>query len=167
MDGAARDAEWRQWLDQHAPKILFFARQKARSAADAEDLMQEAIIEAAQRNGNGGPPPPGLVFATLYRRAIDLARRENRRNARELVVSNSSTEEWFDTGVEDHERATLIQETMQKLPQNYREVVALKIWGELTFIEIAEVIGIPANTAASRYRYGLQELRKLAKGVFT
>jgi len=45
-------------------------------------------------------------------------------------------------------------------------VVTLKIWGELTFAEIAEALEIPANTAASRYRYGLAELRKLATEIF-
>ena len=44
--------------------------------------------------------------------------------------------------------------------ENYREVVTLKTWGGLTFAEIAEALEIPANTAASRYRYGLEELRK-------
>jgi RNA polymerase sigma-70 factor (ECF subfamily) len=108
-----------------------------------------------------------LVFATLYRRAIDWARREDRRNARELVVSEPFAQLWFDTGVEDRERAKLIQGAMQKLPEIYREVVTLKVWGELTFLEIAEALRIPANTAASRYRYGLQELRKLTREVFT
>jgi RNA polymerase sigma-70 factor (ECF subfamily) len=49
---------------------------------------------------------------------------------------------------------------MSKLHENYREVVTLKTWGGLTFAEIAEALEIPANTAASRYRYGLEELRK-------
>ena len=49
---------------------------------------------------------------------------------------------------------------MRKLQANYREVVTLKTWGGLTFAEIAEALEIPANTAASRYRYGLEELRK-------
>lgn len=55
---------------------------------------------------------------------------------------------------------------MNKLPEMYREVLTLKVWGELTFEEIAEVLAIPANTAASRYRYGLTELRKLTRQVF-
>ena len=41
----------------------------------------------------------------------------------------------------------------------------MKIWSEMTFAEIGEALGIPANTAASRYRYGLAELRKLTKEV--
>ncbi|HYG34785.1 MAG TPA: sigma-70 family RNA polymerase sigma factor, partial [Clostridia bacterium] len=72
---------------------------------------------------------------------------------------------WFDTSVEDRERAQLIQEAMNRLPEIYREVVTLKVWGGLTFAEIADSLDISPNTAASRYRYGLEELRKLTKAV--
>ena len=52
------------------------------------------------------------------------------------------------------------------LPIEQREVIALKIDGDLTFAEIAAVIGISANTAASRYRYALEKLRAaLAKEI--
>jgi RNA polymerase sigma-70 factor (ECF subfamily) len=54
---------------------------------------------------------------------------------------------------------------MSQLPEMYREVITLKMWGGLTFGEIAETLAIPANTAASRYRYGLLELRKLTREV--
>ena len=129
--------------------------------------MQEAILEAVERNTEAGPPPLPLVFATMHRRAIDWARREQRRAAREFAASETSDSLWFDTGVEDRERARLIQDAMGKLPEIYREVVTLKVWAGLTFAEIADSLGIPANTAASRYRYGLQELRKLTKEIFT
>jgi RNA polymerase sigma-70 factor (ECF subfamily) len=54
---------------------------------------------------------------------------------------------------------------MSRLPDIFREVITLKVWGGLTFAEIADALRIPPNTAASRYRYGLTELRKLTKEV--
>ena len=165
MDKSPSDAEWQRWLNEYASKFLLFARQKARSESDAQDLMQESIIEAARRHASGVPPPPALVFATIHRRAIDWGRREDRRGARELAVVATSPAVWFDNGVEDRERAKLIQEAMTKLPEMYREVITLKVWGDLTFAEIAQSLGIPANTAASRYRYGLEQLRQLTKEV--
>jgi RNA polymerase sigma-70 factor (ECF subfamily) len=167
MDQSLTDAEWRTWLDSHAAKFWLYARQKARCEADAQDLMQEAMIEAAQRSGKGSPPPPALVFATIHRRAIDLARQIHRRQARESTAAEQVGGLWFDTGVEDRERIRVIQSAMAALPEIYREVLTLKIWGELTFLEIAEALTIPPNTAASRYRYGLQELRKLTREVLT
>jgi RNA polymerase sigma-70 factor (ECF subfamily) len=46
------------------------------------------------------------------------------------------------------------------LPPKQREVIAMKIDGELTFAEIGAVLGVSANTAASRYRYALEKLRR-------
>ena len=123
------------------------------------------VLEASQRQDDGRPPPPPLVFATIRRRTIDLARREDRRTAREQAATEPLPEMWFDAGAADRELAQLVQGAMSKLPDIYREVITLKVWGGLTFAEIAEALGIPANTAASRYRYGLEELRKLTREV--
>jgi len=167
MDELAIQTDWQRWLEDHAPKFLLFARQQARWEADAQDLVQEAVVEAWQRQGDGAPPPPALVFATIHRRAIDRARSEDRRTGREQAVVEPQLESWFDTSVEDRELNKLIQDGMNRLSGEYREVITLKVWGDLTFAEIAEALGIPANTAASRYRYGLAELRKLTKKVLT
>jgi len=167
MDETPKQAEWQQWLDEYAAKFLLFARQQAPREADAQDLVQEAVLEAAQRLDAQRPPPAPLVFSTIRRRAIDLARRQARRSNRELAASDQATELWFDTSVEERERAKLIQDAMSKLPEMFREVITLKIWGGLTFAEIGEALGIPSNTAASRYRYAVEELRKMTKEVLT
>jgi RNA polymerase sigma-70 factor (ECF subfamily) len=156
---------WELWLERHAAAFLLFARQQVRAEADAPDLVQDAIVECARRIANGAPPPVGLVFATIRRRAVDLARSDARRANRESAVGAELPAAWFDSGVEDHERDLILEEAMRQLPQLYREVLTLKVWGELTFTEIGEALEISQNTAASRYRYGLEELRKLTKEI--
>jgi len=162
---SAEISDWETWLAQHAPKFLLFARQQTRCEADAQDLVQEVVVECWRRQARGNLPAVGLVFATLRRRAIDWGRSADRRAGREGAVAREAAVEWFDGGVEAHERNQLIEQAMKELPDIYREVVTLKVWGELTFAEIAETLAIPANTAASRYRYGLAELRQLTKQV--
>lgn len=54
---------------------------------------------------------------------------------------------------------------MAALPPEQREVVFLKVWTGLTFAEIADVLATSANTAASRYRYGIEKLRRDLKDV--
>ena len=49
---------------------------------------------------------------------------------------------------------------IDRLPAEQREVLVMKIWNELTFADIGTVLGIPQNTAASRYRYALCALKK-------
>ena len=50
------------------------------------------------------------------------------------------------------------------LPRDQREVIVLKIWHKHTFQEIGELLDVSPNTAAGRYRYGLQKLRLFLKG---
>jgi RNA polymerase sigma-70 factor (ECF subfamily) len=157
---------WDQWLAQHAPKLLLFARQQARCEADAQELVQDAVVEAWRQQTDGLPPAPGLVFGLIRRRAIDLARSHDRRVNRETTAQDAASPEWFAPEIEDRERARLLQTALNQLPETQRDVVTLKIWGDLTFAEIAEALEIPANTAASRYRYALEELRKLTKEIF-
>ncbi len=161
--GTANISEWEQWLAEHAPRLLLFARQQSRSEADAQDLVQEAILEAWNRRNTLQSPSLPFVFATIRRRAVDLARSTDRRANREAHSLQETAVCWFDSSAEARERTRLIEQAMRALPEIYREVVTLKIWGGLTFAEIAEALQIPANTAASRYRYGITELRKLTR----
>jgi len=80
-------------------------------------------------------------------------------------VAAEETGIWFDVRSEELEFARIIQGALAGLPAEQREVITLKLWGDLTFSEIGEALEIPANTAASRYRYGLAELRRLTKQV--
>jgi RNA polymerase sigma-70 factor (ECF subfamily) len=157
------DSEWQQWLEKNAPRLLLFARYHARCEADAQDLVQEAVVEAWGRHRTPAPPPLPLVFSTIRRRAIDLARSNHSRTIRETRAARETSPLWFDSGLEDRERDCLLQDAMSKMVDIYRDVVTLKVWGELTFAEISQALDIPVNTAASRYRYGLAELRRLTR----
>ena len=154
--------EWRSWLRRCGPRFHLYARQQTRTESDAEDILQEALVESWKREG--AVPPDALVFATIRRRAIDLARSNDRRGERELVAGRPDTE-WFAPDMEERETQRLLADAVKSLQPAYREVVTLKVWGGLTFQEIADVTGVPLNTAASRYRYAIENLRGNLKGV--
>lgn len=154
--------EWRDWLRKSGPRFFLYARQQTRSESDAEDILQDALVESWTRTGT--MPPDALVFSTIRRRAIDLARSTGRRGIREEAAGSPDVD-WFLPDVEDREMQRVMEEAVKSLQPIYREVVTLKIWGGLTFQAIAGTLGIPMNTAASRYRYALEELRESLKGV--
>ena len=141
----------------NARRFLLFARDQTRCEADAHDVLQDALVESWRRHGDA-PPPDALVFATIRRRAIDLGRRTDRREQREHGI------EWFvapdETGLDAE-----LDRAVKGLPPNLREVVVLKVWSGLTFQQVADTLGIPLNTAASRYRYALDHLRDALKEV--
>lgn len=159
MDSNAPPLSWRSWLSANGRRFLLFARDQTRCEADAHDVLQDSLVESWKRHGADEPPPDGLVFATIRRRAIDLARRTDRRERRELEAG------WFDSGSTEAPLDTELEQAVRALPSIYREVMVLKVWSGLTFQETAETLGIPLNTAASRYRYALDHLRTALKGV--
>jgi len=137
---ASHDTEqdWNDWLAEHASRFLLFARQKTRCGQDAEDVLQDSLVEAWKRAG--GRPDNALVFATIHRRAIDLARKTDRRTTREQA---SEAPDLFCGPSDDAEMTVLLEREIQKLPEAQREVLTLKFWGGLTFAEVAVALAIP------------------------
>ena len=152
---------WRQWVAENGPRFLLFARHQTRSEEDARDVLQEVLVDAWRRGG-GVVPDVAVVFAGVRRRAIDLARREDRRRRRESEWGGDSFGDgWFVDGAAEHRD---LEQALRGIRPDFAEVVVLKIWGGLTFDEIAETLGINGSTAASRYRYGLRDLQRVLEG---
>lgn len=160
---------WQQWFRTHGSRLLLFARQQTRTSEDAEDVLQEAMIRLwksgmidTAEDGSNEPCLAG-AFTQIRRSAIDQARKNIRRANREsraVELEGISNAVWFKDSIEQDERSRQIEQAIQALPDYYKEVIILKIWGELTFEQIAETLDIPMNTAASRYRYALDRLRR-------
>lgn len=163
---------WRKWLEEHGPKLLLFARQQTRSHEDAKDVFQDALVKLVEKIKNGefvgGQESWNPYLYTAIRRlAIDLSRRDDRRKRREdNVGADAETGQydalnpWFESDSSDDETRDQLEEGIKELPEKFAEVIVMKIWGERTFAEIGEALGISQNTAASRYRYGLEALKR-------
>lgn len=159
---ACENDNWKTWFGAYGPKLLLCARQWAPSQADAEDIVQEAFVRYWRHQRHLPGDPMALLVTSVRRAALDLVRRDQRRQVREDRAHEPGAGElpWFRASAEDDERRVAIEEALRRLPQEQREVLVLKIWGELTFQHIATELDIPANTAASRYRYALAALRQ-------
>ena len=161
MADAQPDIDWRTWWDLHGSRLLLFARQQCRSVADAEDVLQDALLRLWKAQEDPTPVHPGAAFLAIRRTAIDHVRSMDRRSARESVAETERPAVvWFERTAESKERQSELEVAIHELPKPQQEVLILKIWGELTFEQIASTLEIPANTAASRYRYALQHLRQ-------
>jgi RNA polymerase sigma-70 factor (ECF subfamily) len=165
-------AAWREWLEQHAPKLFLFARNQTRTHEDAQDVLQDAIVKLVDKI-RGGEFVGGqdawqpYLYATIRRLAIDLSRKDDRRKRRENNVSADIEAEqfeafhpWFDAEGGDDETRSQLEVALKSLPEKFSEVIIMKVWGDRTFAEIGEALGISQNTAASRYRYGLEALKR-------
>ncbi len=162
MEAISHDESWKSWFRLHGPKLLLCARQWTRSLADAEDVVQDAFVRYWRRQRVLGGDPHALLLTSIRRAAFDLARRNRRRTDREEHAEDGrdDSEGLFAPLADADDRRRAIEAALQRLPIEQREVLVLKIWGELTFEEIARQLDIPLNTAASRYRYALAALRR-------
>jgi RNA polymerase sigma factor (sigma-70 family) len=91
---------------------------------------------------------------------LDWQRKRKRQSSREKEAARPEAEMFFCGLLEQDELCATVAAALLNLPENQREVLVMKIWGGLSFPQIALALRISANTAASRYRYGLAKLRE-------
>ncbi len=150
--------DWEVWYEEHGAALLLYARQWTSCVADAEDIVHEAFLAFWRSRRRARDP-----LAYLYRCVRNSARRRHRevarRTKRETLTARTRVEAFW-SGAEDAEFAQTVQALVESLPEPQREVLVLKIWSGLTFSQIGSNLGVSPNTAASRYRYALDALRK-------
>jgi len=159
VSAAAEQIGWCENLYRaKASELILYGRALGLSHGEAEDVLQEtfmALMECPQP-----PELPGHYCVRSFRnRALNYRRGLWRRLTRELESSR-----WFDRSPSDSPAERVAMRGLAALPCDQREVIVLKIWHAHTFEEIGELLDISPNTAAGRYRYGLQKLRLFLKG---
>lgn len=155
--------DWKKTFEQVAPQLVLYARQLVASKSDAEDVVQMAFVRWWRRFPDGDSAHIPLLYAAVRTIALDQRRSDQRRVNREaksdiaLPHENAPT---FDPQPGQQEVSGIVERALQTLPEPQREAVTLKLWGSLTFNEIAAMTGESINTIAGRYRYALQALHK-------
>jgi RNA polymerase sigma-70 factor (ECF subfamily) len=148
--------------DQHADALCAFLLNVTRDHADTRDTLQEVFLKLARRPGllDGARDERAFLLRLAHNAARDLFRRHTARaqNETRFAAEVPLLFEVAESPGEQAHRAQL-SAALAELPEEQRAVVHLKLWEGLTFEGIAEVLGISPNTAASRYRYGLDKLR--------
>jgi RNA polymerase sigma factor (sigma-70 family) len=147
--------------DRFSARLFRTAMGVVRSRQDAEDVVQEVFLGVlkSRRRLQDVRDLTTYLFTALRRAAGRIAAQRARRptlseSAIGIAPAAATPRDRSSPCGERLERALLA------LPAEQREVIMLKIDGELTFSQIAEVTGVSMNTAASRYRYALDKLRK-------
>jgi len=151
MERRLRRAQVEALYEQHSRGLRAYACSVTGSFAAAEDAVH-LVFERLLHNGIEitGPRTP-----YLYRAVHNAALNHIRGKSREAEL----TDIWLESPGGMEQSALEVQGALAELPQNQREVIILHIWAQMSFDEISSALEISANTAASRYRYGLSKLR--------
>jgi RNA polymerase sigma-70 factor (ECF subfamily) len=164
-----RGPDLRRLYDEHAQPLYAFLLNLTRDEADTRDLLQDIFIKLARDPGllNGVRDERAFLIRLAHNAAIDLMRRRGTRDKTRDQFAAESISPFAPTGDPDEQtfRAALAG-ALAELPLEQRAVVHLKLWEGLTFEQIAGALDIPLNTAASRYRYGLDKLREHLRPLY-
>jgi RNA polymerase sigma-70 factor (ECF subfamily) len=161
MTGPRRDASGDRLADLYDRFAGTLFRHAAMILADrtaAADVIQSVFLKLT-RSGSG----PDVESLAYLRRAV---RNEcfsvMRSRRRDIVIAVDAALLERVEGADDRPAERLaLEQALQQLPADQREVVHLKVWEGMTFQEIADLTGESLNTAASRYRYATDKLRAI------
>lgn len=158
-----------QLYDEHAQALFAFLLNLTRNESDTRDVLQELFIKLARQPDLlvGVRDERAFLLRLAHNGAVDLMRRRGTRekNYEQLAADAVSA---FACSADPDEAAfrAALAAALGELPPDQRAVVHLKLWEGLTFEAIAETLDLPLNTAASRYRYGLDKLRDRLRPLY-
>jgi RNA polymerase sigma-70 factor (ECF subfamily) len=140
---------------QHGSALLLFALAITGERARAQDAVHHVFLTLLENGKLRRASDKKAYLFGCVRNAILNERRRLERNTR---LDDAA---WFAPPEQDYAAEQNLRRALAALPDDQREVVVLHLWGELTFSQIGDLLGVSSNTAASRYRYALGKLRDL------
>jgi RNA polymerase sigma-70 factor, ECF subfamily len=144
---------------EHGSALLLCALAICAEHSRAEDAVHQVFFRIIDRKALlKAENPKAYLFACVRNTLL------NDRKSRERDVTLDENIRWFEPPDRDYVAESNLRLALQGLPDEQRQIIVLHVWGELTFSEIAGVLNINANTAASRYRYALGKLREAMCG---
>ncbi len=157
MSGTRDRNEVRQLYEVHGRALLAYACAFLHDPSEAEDVLHQVFLQLL-RDGRTEIASPGYLFRAVRNRVLNHLRGRSREVALDDAPDRSAL--WLESPSNSAETALALQSALGTLPEEQREVIVLRVWGQLTFEEVAAVVGVSPNTAASRYRYGLAKLNE-------
>jgi RNA polymerase sigma-70 factor (ECF subfamily) len=163
--------DWETFYEAKAAGLILYGRALGLGHGEAEDVLQETFLALMVALPPGmGPAKPEHYCVRAYRNRALNYKRSLWRSLRTAAFLHDFVEShWFEKSPAESLQTTTLQNAavrrLKELPVEQREVIVLKIWNELTFEEIGGLLEVSPNTAAGRYRYGLQKLKSKLEGV--
>ncbi|MHB8973769.1 MAG: RNA polymerase sigma factor [Pirellulaceae bacterium] len=146
-------------VDAHVDALLLFARQW--SDASAADVVQESFLQLVRRVKTNNPPQNVVpwLYRVIRNELITRHHDSRRARAREECVASQRLE-WFEPSLDTRLDALRATEQLASLSIEQRETVVARIWGGLSFEEIANLTETSRATAHRRYLSAIETLRK-------
>jgi RNA polymerase sigma-70 factor (ECF subfamily) len=146
----------------HCEPLFRYALALTCSRDDAEDAVQTVFVRVFRQGHRLARVKnvKAYLFSAVRNAAFNILRSKRRQEAVQASLCAAFEVDLHAANEKDRFEARILCEALDELPLDQREVLILKILDEMTLREIADTVGASINTVASRYRYGIQKLRK-------
>jgi len=153
--------------EKYLNRLLTLAMALLNDAGDAEDVVHDVFVSFAESAGDF--KLAGSLKSYLTTCVVNRARDRIRANRRGPARLDDSEPITSDLGGPDHaivasEQSQRLNRAIAMLAAEQREVIILRLKGEMKFRQIAKLHGVSINTIQGRYRYGLNKLRSILNG---
>lgn len=154
VDGALpiKPTQLGELFDRHAAALALYA---AQWTTQPDDCVQEALIELA-RQSKAPDNPAAWLYRVVRNRALNASRTARRRSAHEQEAAARSGSHSADSAA-----SAELKDALSTLEPTAREIVVLRVWGQLAWQEIADVVGGSKSSAQRHYTQALDQLRTL------
>lgn len=161
-------------IQRHSKRVLDYIRMMVKNNEIADDIFQETFIKVVKFIDNKRYTDNGKFLSWVLRIAhnqvIDhfrQAKQQNNISESEAGYDIINTRKFSDLTIEDRlvtdQIETDLRKLVENLPEEQKEVVMMRYFGDMSFKEIAEQTDVSINTALGRMRYALINLRKMIK----
>ena len=155
-----KNKETEQLMAAERQGLLQYACYRLGNLDDAEDAVQDVFIKMHQRLSKDNEEIKNLP-AYLYRTLANLCISRQREAKRMPIVPLDRQPELVAAETEDFEQEyQRINRLLSEIPDEQAEVIRLRYYGDKSFQEIADILGIPLTTAKSRFTYGLEKIKR-------
>ena len=159
MNGNEHSGWFERLYEAKAAGLILYGRALGLSHGEAEDVLQETFLALMQLR-EFPREPEHYCLRSFRNRALNHKRSLWRRLTHEL-----ESQRWFEKTSSESPAERAAMKYLAGLPVEQREVIVLKVWNRYTFEEIGGLLEISPNTAAGRYRYGLQKIKFQLEGA--
>jgi RNA polymerase sigma-70 factor (ECF subfamily) len=139
---------------QHGAALLLFARAIVNDRSRAQDAVHQVFLKLIENGSlSRAVDKKAYLFACVRNAVLNEGKLADRHRPLDPDTA------WFSPPDRDYAVEQNLRRALLALPDEQRQVIVLHVWGELTFSQIGDLLGMNLNTAASRYRYALAKVR--------
>lgn len=151
-----------EWVNRYANRLMTTIRRMIGDHHRSEEIFQDVILAIWKNRKKYDFPRPvrPWVFKIAINRCREaLRKKDDSMTNQDIAVGSIQSRKHATTSVSADESSRLVKDAISRLPEQQRAVVVLRIWNGMSYLEIAEVVGVGESTVRSYMHHALKSLR--------